>query len=137
MNSIAVKLFDMERACFEQPWSLPTIVATLENPCAICVIEERGFALGLRLCGECELFRIAVLPQYRGQGAGLSLMRNFLRQCGDCPVFLEVASRNTPAIKLYQKCGFAEINRRKNYYPDDDGITMKKQQGRHIPPGKE
>ena len=41
-------------------------------------------------------------------------------------LFLEVRSRNVPAIKLYTAYGFKEIGIRKNYYkdPQDDAIVM-------------
>jgi ribosomal-protein-alanine N-acetyltransferase len=89
----------------------------------IRVEEDYGYAEGMWLSGEYELHNIEVLPQFRSQGKGYLLMKRFLAECnGD--VFLEVATKNAHAVKLYQKCGFVEINRRKNYYPDDDAIIM-------------
>ena len=41
-------------------------------------------------------------------------------------IMLEVRDSNEAAIKLYEKCGFEEINRRKKYYGDEDAIIMKK-----------
>ena len=31
-------------------------------------------------------------------------------------IFLEVRQSNSPAIALYEKCGFKQIAKRKNYY---------------------
>ena len=48
--------------------------------------------------------------------------------------FLEVRSRNTPAIKLYTAYGFAEVGRRNKYYrdPEDDAIVMMRGLGAYI-----
>jgi ribosomal-protein-alanine N-acetyltransferase len=92
----------------------------------LSIVEEYGYANGMELCGECELYDIEVLPEFRGRGKGYELLQRFLAEC-DGDVFLEVATRNTPAVKLYEKCGFVEIYRRKNYYKDDDAIVMKRE----------
>ena len=41
-------------------------------------------------------------------------------------LFLEVRSKNTPAIKLYNSLSFKKISERKNYYKDpvDDALIM-------------
>jgi len=119
-------IHEIEQACFDEPWSLSAINGVLENPDSVCVHENYGFALGIKLQGEAELYRIAVLLQYRGQGLAYSLLLRFLEKC-NCPVFLEVAARNASAVRLYQKCGFVEIARRKNYYKNDDAIIFKKE----------
>ena len=43
-------------------------------------------------------------------------------------LFLEVRSRNLPAVKLYTAYGFKQIAVRKGYYkdPDDDALIMLK-----------
>jgi ribosomal-protein-alanine N-acetyltransferase len=89
------------------------------------VDTDYGYAEGVWLSGEYELHNIEVLPEFRGKGKGFELMQMFLAKC-DGVVFLEVATRNTHAIRLYEKCGFVEISRRKNYYKDDDAIVMKR-----------
>jgi len=124
MKNIAEKILEMEKVCFDKPWSFVTLSLMETNPAAIIIVEDYGYALGLKLSGDCELHRIAVLPEYRGQGKGYSLMQRFLGECTGT-VFLEVASRNVHAIRLYEKCGFVEINRRNDYYRDDDAIVMK------------
>ena len=37
-------------------------------------------------------------------------------------IFLEVAENNIPARRLYEKAGFSEIGRRKNYYKTKSGF---------------
>jgi ribosomal-protein-alanine N-acetyltransferase len=127
---IARTIHAMEVKCFGKPWSFKVVSAAVENPFTILVVRDYGYALGQDVSGESELHRIAVLPEFRGQGKAYSLMQGFFEECRNkCnnAVFLEVASRNIAAIKLYQKCGFAEIARRKNYYENDDAIIMRKE----------
>jgi len=83
-----------------------------------------GFAM-LRLTGdEAELLTIAVDPKRRGKGVGAALLRAAFDDLMMSPVkkmFLEVDEQNLPAIKLYRRFGFAEIGKRKGYYPKPDG----------------
>jgi len=92
----------------------------------IRIDEDYGYAEGMWLSGEYELHNIEVKPEFRSQGLGYELMQKFLAKC-DGVVFLEVASRNFHAIRLYEKCGFVETSRRKGYYDDDDAIVMRRQ----------
>ena len=41
-------------------------------------------------------------------------------------MMLEVRESNISAIKLYEKVGFEEINRRKKYYGNEDAIIMER-----------
>jgi [ribosomal protein S18]-alanine N-acetyltransferase len=78
-----------------------------------------------------EIMNLAV--QHRGRGWGTRLMQEFLTEIESDPALLEleeirleVAARNLPAIKLYQKAGFIEVARRAGYYKDgDDALLMK------------
>ncbi|MCL1904067.1 MAG: GNAT family N-acetyltransferase [Oscillospiraceae bacterium] len=110
--TVVERVLQMERVCFDEPW-------LSVNPNSVFVIEDYGYAVGT----QNELHRIAVLPEFRGKGLSYSLMRSFLDKCNG-EVFLEVASKNAHAVKLYKKCGFKEIARRKDYYKDDDCIVM-------------
>jgi ribosomal-protein-alanine N-acetyltransferase len=104
----------MEGVCFDEPWKSI-------SPDAVCIVEEYGYVVGN---GQ-ELHRIGILPEFRRQGLAFSLVQRFLEKC-EGEVFLEVAAKNTGAVKLYEKCGFVEIARRKNYYKADDCIVMRK-----------
>ncbi|MBE5755589.1 MAG: ribosomal-protein-alanine N-acetyltransferase [Clostridiales bacterium] len=77
---------------------------------------------------EAELFDIALREEYQGKKLSNILMNHLIENCRHRNVrtiFLEVNINNTKAINLYDKFGFKEYSRRKNYYGDSDAILMK------------
>lgn len=118
--------------CIAHPWTREMLREELGNPLSVLVTEKRekiaGFALGRVVADEGELFRIAVLPEYRRQGIAENLLKKLhgkMQEKGGAMCFLEVRSRNIPAISLYEKCGYERISIRRGYYGDDDAIIMK------------
>ncbi len=130
----AEKIHCLETACFSDPWSLSAVENQLKSGSSVWLITEEddipcGYALGSIICGEAELYRIAVSGDYRRKGLGEKLLSGFIEKCrtmGGEKIFLEVRSRNTPAISLYRKAGFEEISVRKGYYGDDDAVIFAK-----------
>ena len=115
-----------ESVCFARPWTEEDIHAlTASGDCVCEVIPDVGYALGRVSFEDAELYRIAVLPGKRQQGAGTELLRSFAGKCaekGADKIFLEVRSKNTNAVRLYEKYGFRLISVRKRYYGDDDAL---------------
>lgn len=62
-----------------------------------------------------EIMKIGTLPEYRRQGIGKILIDEISKLKKD--IFLEVRESNS-AREFYKSCGFEEIGKRKNYYPD-------------------
>lgn len=130
----AEKLSMLEKECFSDPWSLTSLKNQLASPQTVYIISEEegepvGYVLGSVVCGEAELYRIAVLDRFRRRGIGDRLMAEFLKEClarNTEKVFLEVRSRNFSAISLYEKTGFERISVRKGYYGDDDAVIFAK-----------
>lgn len=130
----AEKIYALEAACFSDPWSLTAVENQLKSEsCIYTIIEENeapcGYALGSIICGEAELYRIAVSDNFRRRGLGERLLSAFIEKCREREgekIFLEVRSRNAPAISLYKKAGFEEISVRKGYYVDDDAVIFAK-----------
>ena len=76
-----------------------------------------------------EIYRIAVLPDYRRRGVAYRLLSYALkteRGRGLECVFLEVREGNLAARGLYRSYGFSEYGKRKNYYknPTEDAVVM-------------
>ena len=115
-----------ESVCFERPWTADEVQACVCGEYGVCVTEpDVGYALGRISFDEAELYRIAVLPEKRRSHAGVGLLDRFVGLCserGAAKIFLEVRSKNVPAIKMYEQYGFVLISVRKNYYGDDDAL---------------
>ena len=124
----------MEREIFSDPWSEGDIGSYICREGAMCftATDESGvvgYIIGTKIPPEGEIYRIAVRPDKRQRGIGYRLLSYGLKtEIGEGveTVFLEVRSRNVPAIALYKSYGFSECGKRKNYYqnPPDDAVVM-------------
>lgn len=121
----------LEDICFPvEPWSLDSVKSTLERSDVFCKVlnSDGGCPIGCYIAaagfGEAELYRIAVIPEYRGSGYGRALMSDFLKSCPEDTrkIFLEVRESNSAAVGLYERFGFKIIGRRKNYYGNEDAV---------------
>ena len=128
------ELYALEQACFGGSWTREMLRAELENVLTALVFERvdgriAAFAFGRVVTDEAELFQIGTLPEYRGRGLAKALLERLhgkMRERGAAVCFLEVRSRNAAAISLYERSGYERVSVRKNYYPDDDAVVMKK-----------
>lgn len=89
--------------------------------------EVAGFLFWRQVApGEAEILNVAVGREYRGYGLGTRLVARFQNNWrGSC--FLEVRESNANARKLYEKMGFSESGRRRDYYqnPSETAIVMR------------
>lgn len=82
-----------------------------------------GFSLHRMIVDDAELLLLAVAPDAQGRGTGRQLLDHFIdvaKKKGAARIHLEVRDGN-PAIGLYEAAGFAQSNRRRNYYRGRDG----------------
>lgn len=112
----------------DPPWSEESVLATLANPAAIAFVAlgdapgadaVDGFAIVQVAADEAEVLAIAVVPARRRQGLArriLAAAEAKARQCGACRIYLEVASDNAAARRLYAAAGYTETGRRPGYY---------------------
>lgn len=122
------RLFEIEQAAHLVPWSLGTLKNNQgERYLNIKLLKNQeiiGFAICQKVLDEATLFNLAIDPVYQGQGWGKYLLEQLialLRQHKVLTLWLEVRSTNQVAQKLYQQCGFNEVDIRKNYYPTPEG----------------
>ena len=90
------------------------------DPATFDVIETDGEAAGrlyvARWEDEIRIIDIALLPEYRGRGIGTALLRSLLDEgaCTGKRVSIHV-ERNNPALRLYERLGFAPVEDRGVY----------------------
>ncbi|WP_319371371.1 ribosomal protein S18-alanine N-acetyltransferase [uncultured Ilyobacter sp.] len=84
-----------------------------------------GYTILLDSIDIFEIIKIAVDTRYRNQGIGEEMLKTILLNV-EKNIHLEVRENNTAAIKLYEKIGFKNIFKRKNYYGDtgEDALVM-------------
>ena len=128
---------ELEKICFSDPWSEKSVASELNNKLALWLVaEEEGRVagyIGSQTCGdESDVMNVAVHPDFRRRGIAEALVTSLVEQLkainSRC-LTLEVRASNAPAIALYEKIGFAEVGRRKNYYrnPREDALIMRKE----------
>lgn len=130
-------LAQIEQVCFSAPWSRGMLEEELYNDCAAYLVaeDEGGTAVGYAgiqvVLDEGYITNVAVLPECRKQHIAAQLLKVFFDfALGNDLAFLtlEVRPSNTAAIALYEKFGFREAGRRRNYYekPKEDALIMTK-----------
>ena len=101
------ELARLERICFSRPWSRT-------------MLAEEGY-----------ITNVAVFPEYRRRGVAeqlIAVFDKFARGNRLAFLTLEVRPSNAAAIALYQRFGFEEVGRRRNYYdlPKEDALILTK-----------
>ena len=81
------------------------------------------------LLDECQINKIAVMPEKRKIGIGKTILNHAIELTRDMGVkswYLEVRESNTAAQALYRSAGFSSVGTRKNYYinPVEDAVLM-------------
>ena len=121
---------------FSTAWSLSSFEYEIGNRDAVLKVAEVNGTLIGYVCirsflDATHIMDLAVIHEHRQQGVGGMLFLEALLEIkGTRPdtehITLEVRESNTAARKLYEKFGFRETGRRKDYYssPNEDGIIM-------------
>lgn len=90
--------------------------------------EILGFAGFKKTLDTADIMNIVVRKDFRNKKIGKKLLSTLIKKAKEQDIktiFLEVNSKNLPALKLYENIGFKKIGIRKNYYKNSDGINMK------------
>ena len=90
--------------------------------------EILGFAGFKKTLDTADIMNIVVRKDFRNKKIGKKLLTSLIKKAKEQDIktiFLEVNSKNLPALKLYENIGFKKIGIRKNYYKNSDGINMK------------
>jgi ribosomal protein S18 acetylase RimI-like enzyme len=131
----AVELVDRT---IDDPDNAEYIVQVLEDPDSGPHRMVQGYVCygpTPRTEGVFDLYWIAVDPRRQGQGFGhllLKFVENEVRRQNGRMLLIETRSRQsfTPTIRFYQRSGYDEISRIKDFYRiEDDKVVMCKRLG--------
>lgn len=127
----------LEKVCFSDPWSEKSIASEVENPLSYWLVAEAdgcvvGYVGSQAVLDAADMMNIAVAPDYRRRGIAEALVNeltNYLREHKVIALLLEVRVSNEHAIALYEKLGFEQVGRRRNYYhnPKEDALILRKE----------
>jgi ribosomal protein S18 acetylase RimI-like enzyme len=125
-------LFQLEKVCFQlDAWPLLDILGVLTIPQVIrlkAVDQEIlvGFiAVDLRRSQKTAwIATLAVLPAYRKSGIGSTMLQICEGEVNLPRIRLSVRQSNQPAIQLYQKHGYQQIEVWKKYYKGGDNALV-------------
>ncbi len=131
------KVSEMERRFFSTPWSEASIAHYMEAGNTIFVVardkeETIGYAAVMCVLDEGNLVSIGVDDNYREMGIAselLDIVYDMAHERGVTSINLEVRTSNDAAIALYEKHGFVQNGRRKDFYrePTEDALLFLKE----------
>lgn len=123
------KLSNLHQKCFpNKPWSADDFRDLKKSGCEI-IMSENGFIVYRTVADEAEIITIGVNPEMRRNGiasAMIGIIEKTIKNQGIKKIFLEVASTNEPAKKLYKNTGYKTVGIRPKYYDGVDAILMAK-----------
>ncbi|WP_157271964.1 ribosomal protein S18-alanine N-acetyltransferase [Azohydromonas aeria] len=120
----------LELASYEFPWSRGNFVDSLHAGYLARLLRETaggvpvGYYVAMAGVDEVHLLNITVAPAARRRGYARFMLDALVRQCHlmEAPsLWLEVRESNTGARRLYERYGFAQVGRRRGYYPAPGG----------------
>ncbi|MCE3264700.1 MAG: rimI [Pseudoduganella sp.] len=128
----------VEQEVYPHPWSRSNFSDSLAQGYHAWVLRAQdgqlmGYFLVMGIVDEAHLLNVAVARPWQGKGLGRLLVNQAValsRGLGMESILLEVRPSNVRALEIYQRYGFAEIGRRKGYYPApnstrEDAIVMR------------
>jgi ribosomal-protein-alanine N-acetyltransferase len=121
----------------EEAWSPRSVEAEFDgigHTRVVLVAEVAGSVVGyaaLMYVGDTgDVQRVAVDTKHRHRGLGTHLVRRLFaaaRELGLSELLLEVRADNLAAVGLYERLGFASIDRRPGYYAGGhDAVVMRR-----------
>ena len=129
-------LSEIERECFSHPLTVEQLSALLRDPAVLFLAAEAegefpGSVWVQTVLNEGYIGNVAVRCRARRRGVADSLLSRLEETAagqGLSFLTLEVRSGNDPALRLYEKHGYARVGLRPGYYsdPKEDAVLMTK-----------
>ncbi len=127
----------IEKAIYPFPWTAGNFVDSLASRYSAWICLEQGvmagYAVMMMVLDEAHLLNISVAAERQRCGLGSELIEFLFataKRAGAVKMLLEVRPSNVSGQALYRRYGFAEIGRRRGYYPAhggrEDAIVMER-----------
>ncbi|MFK3969795.1 ribosomal protein S18-alanine N-acetyltransferase [Pseudomonas sp. NPDC087358] len=124
----------IEYAAFSHPWTRGIFLDGLKSYEIWLMFEgnqQVGHGVINVIIDEAHLLNITVKPESQGRGLGLLLLDKLMKRAYEIngrECFLELRASNQSAYRLYERYGFNEVGRRRDYYPAvggrEDALVM-------------
>lgn len=126
-----------ENELHAHPWTRGNFVDSLASAHGTWILscdgERAGYAVVMHVLDESHLLDLGIVTAMQGRGLGgrfLDWLTEGARARGSETFYLEARPSNGAALRLYARCGFVEIGRRRGYYPGregrEDAIVMRR-----------
>ena len=98
----------------------------------ICYVDDKAVGAGgfkQYELGKAEIKRMFVLPEYRGKGIALEILKqleNWAAELGFSECILETGNKQPEAINLYNKAGYKNIPNYGQYANVENSVCMSK-----------
>ncbi|MEO6824195.1 MAG: ribosomal protein S18-alanine N-acetyltransferase [Nitrosospira sp.] len=125
----------IEREVFLFPWTRGNFSDSIDSGYHCLVLEQdsRLFGYGVMIIGqeEAHLLTLSIAAESQGKGWGKLLLRHFIHIAKEQrarSMFLDVRESNHVAARLYERIGFRQVGKRRDYYPAmggrEDSLVM-------------
>lgn len=121
---------EIENDVYPHPWTRGNFLDSLYSGYETWTLRDAtgaliGYFLVMPVMDEAHLLNLTVRRDLHGRGLGRMLLDQVVALARDkemVSVLLEVRPSNVRARAVYQRYGFAQIGRRKGYYPAADNM---------------
>src|SRR5262249_46620391 len=119
----------VERLAYPMPWTHGNFVDSLAAGYPAEVLrgpraELLGYWVAMPGVDELHLLNITVAPLWQGRALAVTMLDRLIGECrrrGLTQLWLEVRVSNNRAREIYRRYGFAEVGKRRAYYPVPQG----------------
>ncbi|MGQ3051815.1 MAG: ribosomal protein S18-alanine N-acetyltransferase [Roseateles sp.] len=123
------EIIAVERQAYPVPWTHGNFVDSLAAGYPAEVLRGPragllGYWVAMPGLDEMHLLNITVVPAWQGRGLAIAMLDRLVADCrsrGLTQLWLEVRVGNERAREVYRRYGFAEVGRRRAYYPVPQG----------------
>lgn len=118
----------IEQRIYPFPWTAGNFTDSLAAGYSAWVCSAdgalAGYAVMMLVLDEAHLLNISIAAEHQRCGLGSALLEQLFavaKAAGAARMFLDVRPSNESGCALYRRYGFAEIGRRRGYYPAAGG----------------